>query len=157
MPKALKKRKKSLIITYDPKKGHDLSLKNINLGTPNLSEAQALVSKQNDISLCFEETGKFLRKRWQSDALLLTRGEKGMSLFEKGKKSIHIPTAAREIYDVSGAGDTVIATATAALAAGASIHESAILSNYAAGIVVGKLGTQTTTRKEIIDKIKQEA
>ena len=77
-----------------------------------------------------------------------------MILFEKDKESFKIPTVAREVYDVSGAGDTVIGAFTTCLASGATLRESAIISNYAAGIVVGKLGTATASRAEIMAAMK---
>jgi rfaE bifunctional protein kinase chain/domain len=151
----IKERKKSIIVAYDPKKGHELAVRGIDLGTPNLSEAESIVDKRTEKTprLSPEQIGLRLRKRWQAGALFLTMGEKGIMLFEQGKDIFHIPTVAREVYDVSGAGDTVIATATAALAAGASARESAILSNFAAGIVVGKLGTQTASQAEILQML----
>jgi D-beta-D-heptose 7-phosphate kinase/D-beta-D-heptose 1-phosphate adenosyltransferase len=82
--------------------------------------------------------------------LLVTLGETGMLLCQRGQKPFHIPTVAQEVFDVSGAGDTVIATFTLAIAAGASPMEAAILSNHAAGIVVGKIGTATTTQEELL-------
>ena len=82
--------------------------------------------------------------------LLITLGELGMLLCQRGQKPFHIPTVAQEVFDVSGAGDTVIATFTLAVAAGASPVEAAILSNHAAGIVVGKIGTATTTPEELL-------
>jgi hypothetical protein len=84
-------------------------------------------------------------KQWDLESLLITLGEEGMMLFSRGgRKPYHIPTVAREIYDVSGAGDTVIASLTAALVSGADVLEASIISNHAAGIVVGKLGTAST-------------
>jgi D-beta-D-heptose 7-phosphate kinase/D-beta-D-heptose 1-phosphate adenosyltransferase len=82
--------------------------------------------------------------------LLITLGELGMLLCRRGQKPFHIPTVAQEVFDVSGAGDTVIAIFTLAIAAGASPLEAAILSNHAAGIVVGKIGTATTTLQELL-------
>ena len=82
--------------------------------------------------------------------LLITLGELGMLLCQRGQKPFHIPTVAQEVFDVSGAGDTVIATFTLAIAAGASPLEAAILSNHAAGIVVGKIGTAITTPEELL-------
>jgi len=82
--------------------------------------------------------------------LLITLGELGMLLCQRGQKPVHIPTVAQEVFDVSGAGDTVIASFTLAVAAGASPLEAAILSNHAAGIVVGKMGTATTTPAELL-------
>src|SRR5206468_10784652 len=82
--------------------------------------------------------------------LLITLGEMGMLLCQRDKKPYHIPTVAQEVFDVSGAGDTVIATFTLAFAAGASPLEAAIISNHAAGIVVGKIGTATASPEELI-------
>jgi len=79
-----------------------------------------------------------------------------MSVFEKGKKPLHIPTIAKEVYDVTGAGDTVIATATLALLSGATIQEAAVLSNTAAGIVVGKIGTAGVTPSELLTSLERE-
>jgi D-beta-D-heptose 7-phosphate kinase/D-beta-D-heptose 1-phosphate adenosyltransferase len=83
--------------------------------------------------------------------LLITLGESGMLLCQRGQKPFHIPTVAQEVFDVSGAGDTVIATFTLAIAAGASPIEAAIISNHAAGIVVGKIGTATTSPDELLN------
>jgi rfaE bifunctional protein kinase chain/domain len=83
--------------------------------------------------------------------LLITLGELGMLLCQRKQKRFHIPTVAQEVFDVSGAGDTVIATFTLAIAAGASPVEAAILSNHAAGIVVGKVGTATTSQGELLE------
>ena len=85
--------------------------------------------------------------------MLITLGEEGMCLFERRKKPFHIPTVAREVFDVSGAGDTVIGTVALALAAGADLKEAAGLANYAAGVVVGKLGTAAATRNELINAL----
>jgi D-beta-D-heptose 7-phosphate kinase/D-beta-D-heptose 1-phosphate adenosyltransferase len=82
--------------------------------------------------------------------LLITLGELGMLLCQRGQKPFHIPTVAQEVFDVSGAGDTVISTFTLAVAAGASPIEAAIFSNHAAGIVVGKVGTATTSPEELL-------
>ena len=82
------------------------------------------------------------------DAILVTRGESGMSLFKKDKV-IHIPTAARNVYDVTGAGDTVIAAFTLSHAAGALLEEAAVIANHAAGIVVGEVGTAVVTRDQL--------
>ena len=88
-----------------------------------------------------EKLGQHLLKKINAGSILITRGEHGMSLFEKNKPAYHIPTRAQAVFDVTGAGDTVISTMTLALAAGAPLRAAAELSNYAAGIVVGKLGT----------------
>ena len=87
--------------------------------------------------------------------LLVTLGELGMLLCERGRPPFHIPTVAQEVFDVSGAGDTVIATFTLAIAAGASPVEAAIISNHAAGIVVGKIGTATVTPEELVANFRR--
>lgn len=89
----------------------------------------------------------------ESDAILITRGEAGMALFEKGKPLFAIPTVAKEVYDVTGAGDTVIATLALGLATGLSYADAATLANYAAGIVVGKVGTATASAEELLGAI----
>jgi D-beta-D-heptose 7-phosphate kinase/D-beta-D-heptose 1-phosphate adenosyltransferase len=88
-------------------------------------------------------------RRLNARAVLITRGEQGMSLFEAGKPVVHIPTVAQEVYDVTGAGDTVMGALSLALAAGADMHEAAVIANFAAGVVVGKRGTATVTRAEL--------
>jgi len=93
--------------------------------------------------------GRLLQKPGPA-ILLITLGELGMLLCQRGQPPFHIPTVAQEVFDVSGAGDTVIASFTLAIAAGASPLEAAILSNHAAGIVVGKVGTATTTPDELV-------
>ena len=85
---------------------------------------------------------------------MITRGPDGMSLFKKDGKVLHIPTMAREVFDVTGAGDTVISTITLALAAKARLEDAATLSNYAAGIVVGKLGTATVSPAELLKALR---
>ena len=89
-----------------------------------------------------------------SSAILITEGERGMTLYEKGTKPEHIPTSAKEVFDVTGAGDTVVAGVALALSAGASLKDAAIIANHAAGIVVGKLGTSTASINDIRRSIK---
>ncbi|NLT67164.1 MAG: D-glycero-beta-D-manno-heptose-7-phosphate kinase [Acidobacteria bacterium] len=121
--------------------------------TPNMAEAE----RASGISI--SGTGDLIRagKRILSatgiEHVLVTRGEEGMTLFGNSSKVVHIPTVAREVYDVTGAGDTVISTLALSLVAGLSILESAILSNIAAGIVVGKLGTASVSPDELISAI----
>jgi D-beta-D-heptose 7-phosphate kinase/D-beta-D-heptose 1-phosphate adenosyltransferase len=87
--------------------------------------------------------------RWEAEAVLITRGEEGMSLFAAGAPERHFPTVARHVYDVTGAGDTVIAMCALALGAGASLETAALLANHAAGIVVGEVGTATVTAEQL--------
>ena len=137
-------------ITVDPKVENFSQYRQVTCVTPNLQEAMAgahvsRVGSEEDV----ERLGRLILKRLNVHSVLITRGEKGMSLFEKKKPAVHIPTRAREVYDVTGAGDTVISTLTLALAAGAPLRASAELANYAAGIVVGKLGTAAVNRQEL--------
>lgn len=137
------------IIIVDPKPKHKNFYKNVSLITPNIKEAKEMTNKED-----INDMGKELMKEL-STSILITRGEKGMSLFEKDEIT-NIPTKAKEVYDVSGAGDTVVATLTLALAAGATLKQAAILANHAAGIKVGKLGTSTVTIEEIKKNLENE-
>lgn len=137
------------IVAVDPKVQHLPLFRGVTVVAPNHHEAAAAVRilVRGDSDLL--RVGRLLLRRLHSRAVLITRGERGMSLFESGKPVAHIPTFAREVYDVTGAGDTVMAALSLALAAGASMHESAVLANYAAGVVVGKRGTATVSRAEL--------
>ena len=101
-----------------------------------------------------DRAGKELLKFLELDSLLITLGEHGMRLFENGKKPVSIKTSVREVYDVSGAGDTVIAVFTLSLTAGATKFQAADLANYAAGIVVGKIGAVSISKDELILAIR---
>lgn len=116
--------------------------------TPNASEF-AVVAGRADDEADFAARAFDLRARLELDHLLVTRGEKGMSLFGRAGFRLDIPTQAREVYDVTGAGDTVIATLAAATAAGASFADATRLANLAAGIVVGRMGTAAVTLDEL--------
>ncbi|HEY9148474.1 MAG TPA: bifunctional D-glycero-beta-D-manno-heptose-7-phosphate kinase/D-glycero-beta-D-manno-heptose 1-phosphate adenylyltransferase HldE, partial [Gammaproteobacteria bacterium] len=116
--------------------------------TPNMAEFEAVAGRSDD-EVEFERRAEALRERLKLGALLVTRSEKGMSLFRQGLPVLHHPTHAREVYDVTGAGDTVIASLGAGLAAGLAMHEAMQLANLAAGVVVGKLGTATVSMAEL--------
>jgi D-beta-D-heptose 7-phosphate kinase/D-beta-D-heptose 1-phosphate adenosyltransferase len=137
------------LVAVDPKVQHLPLFKGVTLVAPNHHEAAAAarVSVRGEADLL--RVGRVLLRRLKARALLITRGEQGMSLFETGKPVVHIPTVAREVYDVTGAGDTVMGALSLALAAGADMHKAAIIANYAAGVVVGKRGTATVTRAEL--------
>lgn len=144
-------------VVVDPKKGHILNYSGVTLMTPNIEEARSAGGIERDGKVDIKELGAELLAKWGMQALLITLGEQGMALFEKEKGAhFHIPTVAREIFDVSGAGDTVIAALTTALVAGATFREAAIIANHAAGIVVGKLGTATTDIFEIYNSFNDE-
>ncbi len=132
-------------IVVDPKPSHKLYYKNATIITPNEKEARemAKMTKAN-----IEKVGKKLLQSLKT-TVLITRGEKGMALFKTDDTVQYFPTVAQEVYDVSGAGDTATAALTLALVAGSSLEEAVKLANTASGIVVGKIGTATTTVEEI--------
>jgi len=146
-------KKKRVIISVDPKVNHFGMYSGATILTPNANEASigSKIEIQDNKSLL--RAGKLLLKNLKCAAVLITRGEHGMSLFEQGGKVTHIPTVAREVYDVTGAGDTVISALTLAMAAGASMQDAARISNYAAGIVVGIVGTATVKPEELKERI----
>ncbi|MBN2120967.1 MAG: D-glycero-beta-D-manno-heptose-7-phosphate kinase [Candidatus Omnitrophica bacterium] len=146
-------RKSKTIITVDPKEEHLDYYKGVTALTPNLKEAEYAVGIKARNSKDLSMLAKMLLDRLNPQALLITLGDKGMKLFLEGGKSFHLPTYALEVFDVSGAGDTVIAVFSLALASGASFLEAAALSNFAAGIVVGRLGVAVTNPAELKKKI----
>ncbi|WP_047382856.1 MULTISPECIES: D-glycero-beta-D-manno-heptose-7-phosphate kinase [unclassified Cetobacterium] len=152
-PRVVKKiitlcREKGIIVTVDPKPKNALNYIGATSMTPNRKEAvECLGKKSFDNMLAI---GKELKEKLQLDNLLLTRSEEGMSLFHE-ENVINIPTYAKEVFDVTGAGDTVISVFTLACAAGVTLHEAAKIANTAAGVVVGKMGTSTVTKEEILD------
>jgi D-beta-D-heptose 7-phosphate kinase/D-beta-D-heptose 1-phosphate adenosyltransferase len=144
-------------LSLDPKPVHQLNLNGLSLITPNRKEAFELANLPDDTRTSnpladanLMQVAERLLRELQPAVLLITLGEHGMLLCQRNQPPFHIPTVAQEVFDVSGAGDTVIASFTLAIAAGASSHEAAIISNYAAGIVVGKIGTATVTPKELL-------
>lgn len=142
------------ILAADPKVKNIPLFKQVTIITPNHYEAAEAAGRwiQNEEDLM--AVGRTLLERLQAKSVLITRGEKGMTLFQRDGDVTHIPTVAKEVYDVTGAGDTVISVLTLALAAGASPKEAAILSNYAAGIVVGEVGTATLKASELEDAVR---
>ena len=147
-------------VGIDPHPGHPIEISGITLMTPNRSEAFGLAGiyqNKTDSEDELEQLNKVacrIQGKWKPDFLLITLGAKGMALFEKDKEPLLIPTQAREVFDVSGAGDTVIATFTLALMAGSTPAEAVDLANHAAGIVVGKVGTVSVTKEELLHSIK---
>jgi len=137
-----------IFVSVDPKVGHFHCYRNVSLITPNLMEASNASGVEIKDEKSLMSAGKTLLRKIPCDAVLITRGEQGMSLFEKNKVA-HIPTVARNVYDVTGAGDTVIAAFTLAHAAGANLKEAAVIANHVAGIVVGKVGTAVATPEEL--------
>jgi D-beta-D-heptose 7-phosphate kinase/D-beta-D-heptose 1-phosphate adenosyltransferase len=145
-----KTRPKKMFVAVDPKVGHFDFYKGVSLITPNVMEASigSKIEIRDDKTLL--RAGKSLMKKLSCEAVLITRGEQGMSLFEK-RKVTHIPTVARKVYDVTGAGDTVISAFTLAYASGADMEEAAVLANHAAGIVVGEVGTAVATPDQLLE------
>jgi rfaE bifunctional protein kinase chain/domain len=150
-------RARGIWLSLDPKPVHQLNLNGLSLITPNRKEAFELANLPDETrnpNPLADKNLMFVAERLLNElrpaVLLITLGEFGMLLCQRGQKPFHIPTVAQEVFDVSGAGDSVIATFTLAISAGASPREAAILSNHAAGIVVGKIGTATTSPEELL-------
>ncbi|MTI15598.1 bifunctional D-glycero-beta-D-manno-heptose-7-phosphate kinase/D-glycero-beta-D-manno-heptose 1-phosphate adenylyltransferase HldE [Sansalvadorimonas verongulae] len=140
-------RAKNIPVLADPKGSDFEKYRGATVITPNLSEFEAIVGPCPDETTLVEK-GQKLRQELELEALLITRSEHGMTLLRAGKE-LHFPAQAREVFDVTGAGDTVIGTLAAGLASGLSLPEATGLANIAAGIVVGKLGTATVSMPEL--------
>ena len=141
------------IITVDPKFHNFFEYKNVTVFKPNRKETEEALGKRLTDSQSVEEAGRELIKRLDAENVLLTLGEKGMSLFERGGSVTNVPTRARNVADVSGAGDTVIATLTMAIAAGATVQEASALANFAGGIVCGEVGIVPIERDTLFDTV----
>jgi D-beta-D-heptose 7-phosphate kinase/D-beta-D-heptose 1-phosphate adenosyltransferase len=148
-------KKHKIIVTVDPKVSHFGMYSGVTILTPNITEASIGSKIEIDNERSLLKAGKLLLKRLKCDAVLITRGEQGMSLFDHNGRVTHIPTVAREVFDVTGAGDTVISALTLAMASGASMVDAARISNYAAGIVVGVVGTSAVKPEELKQRITQ--
>jgi D-beta-D-heptose 7-phosphate kinase/D-beta-D-heptose 1-phosphate adenosyltransferase len=155
-------RERGVWVSLDPKPYH-LNLSGLSLITPNRKEAFELANIPDETRTSdpladknLMAVAECLHRELRPAVLLITLGELGMLLCQRDQKPFHIPTVAREVYDVSGAGDTVIATFTLAIAAGASPLEAAIISNHAAGLVVGKIGTATVAPEELLQNFGEE-
>ena len=146
-------KKKKISVFVDPKFENFFLYSPVTLITPNHYEASKVVNHKCKTESEVEKAGEKILSRISAPYLIIKRGEEGMSVFEKGKKVRHIPTVAQEVYDITGAGDTVIATASLALLSGSTIMDAAVLANAAAGIVVGKIGTATVTAEELLSSL----
>lgn len=140
-------------VLIDPKLRNFDAYRPATLVTPNHHEALRVAGLEEDSDDTLRQAAQVIRARLGCEAVLITRGDRGMMLVEGDSDPIDVETAAQEVFDVTGAGDTVIAALGAAIAAGASMLEAAVLANQAAGIVVGKLGTATASANEILDSI----
>jgi D-beta-D-heptose 7-phosphate kinase/D-beta-D-heptose 1-phosphate adenosyltransferase len=148
-------------LSLDPKPVHQIDIRNMSLITPNRKEAFELAGcpdgkKKLDplVDKDLVSTVSILMEKFSPALLLITLGEQGMLLCQRNCKPFHIPTVAREVFDVSGAGDTVIAAFTLAITGGASPVEAAIISNHAAGVVVGKIGAATVSPEELLESFR---
>lgn len=143
--------KHGVLTALDPKPGSLLPVPGLTVIKPNRSEAFRMAGVDSG---SLDEVAAILLEKWRPEYLLISLAQDGMALYRRGGGKTVIPTRAREVFDVSGAGDTVVATFMLALAAGASPEDAAELGNYAAGIVVGKVGTSPVAVEELRNEIK---
>lgn len=148
--------KANVPVLIDPKGNNFERYRGATLLTPNMSEFEAIVGPcKNNQDV--EEKGMKLLQSLELKALLITRSEQGMSLIRRDEAPLHLPTQAQEVFDVTGAGDTVIGVLAASIASGRPLHEACALANAAAGVVVGKLGTSTVSPIELENAIRGRA
>ncbi|MBV8170404.1 MAG: D-glycero-beta-D-manno-heptose-7-phosphate kinase [Candidatus Eremiobacteraeota bacterium] len=148
--------KKRVVVTGDPKPANISAFSGIDCIAPNSAEAESAAGIDIRDASDFARVGRLLLKRTRCKHVLITEGEHGMTLFSKGGKAFTVPAVARQVFDVSGAGDTVVSALTLALAAGIPIERAVEFASLAAGVVVEKLGTATATPKEIIAFARHE-
>ena len=157
-PRLMKKvldaaRREGVPLLVDPKVRHFALYRGAAVVTPNQMEAEQATGVRIRDTAGLHEAGRMILKTLRCRAVVITRGEHGLALFEQDRKPVEIATAAQQVFDVTGAGDTVIASLALALAAGATLPEAAMLANYAAGVVVGKIGTATVLPEEVLAAI----
>lgn len=146
--------RKPFRLLIDPKRANFPFYRRASLLTPNREEASQASGIDIRDAESLARAGAELLRRWEAEAVLITRGEQGMSLFRPGMPGRHFPTVARQVFDVTGAGDTVVAACALALGAGAHLETAAVLANHAAGIVVGEIGTAAVTAAELRADLK---
>jgi D-beta-D-heptose 7-phosphate kinase/D-beta-D-heptose 1-phosphate adenosyltransferase len=137
------------VYVIDPKRPNFPHYRGASLVKPNVAEASTAAGIEIVDRASLAEAGRRLLDRWQSEAVLISRGDEGMTLFKRPLRARHFPTSAKEVYDVTGAGDTALAACALALAAGGTLEEAAMIANQASGIVVGKVGTATVSAREL--------
>jgi D-glycero-beta-D-manno-heptose-7-phosphate kinase len=147
--------KHNILITVDPKFNNFFSYKNVTVFKPNRKEAEDVLGMRIKTSEDIDKAGKSLLKELNAKYILLTLGEDGIAVFESNGNSKRMPTKARKVSDVSGAGDTVISTLTMALASGANIYEASFLANYAAGIVCEEVGIVPIEQNKLFEIVEQ--
>jgi D-beta-D-heptose 7-phosphate kinase/D-beta-D-heptose 1-phosphate adenosyltransferase len=151
-------RNTGVIVAVDPKPKRRLDYRGVSFMTPNRNEALELAGMdphQSPSDFPTQEVGDKIFSIYQPESLIVTLGAEGMVVYQARDKNLRIPTAARDVYDVSGAGDTVVAVLTAARTAGYSLEDSALMANLAAGIVVGKVGTAVVSRDELLQVLPE--
>jgi len=148
------KKNRKIPVVVDPKIEHFMYYKNMSIMTPNKKEASEGIKTHINDEKSLYKAGKLILKELNLDALLITRSEEGMSLFYNSK-IYNIPTEATEVFDVTGAGDTVVSVLTLSLSLGADFREAAILSNIAAGEVVKEIGTTAINKEKLLDLVQR--
>jgi len=143
-------RQRGIHVSVDPKESHIDSYRGVSILTPNQHEAGGIMGQRIRDEESLMAVGWGLRERVDATAVLVTRGPHGMSLFERGGRYTHLPTVAREVFDVTGAGDTVVSVVALALAAGADFPDACRLANHAAGVVIREVGTATCTPEMLL-------
>ena len=142
-------RTKDVFVAVDPKESHFYQYKGVSIVTPNVHEASSATRMTIRTPESLEEAGRKLLSELDAQGVLITRGAEGMTLFRPDQPSSHIPATAREVFDVTGAGDTVIASLTLARVAGATLEQAAVISNAAASVVVGEIGTADVSVEDV--------
>jgi D-glycero-beta-D-manno-heptose-7-phosphate kinase len=142
-------------VGVDPKESHIDAYRGVSILTPNQYEAGWAQGRRVTDEASLMEVGWGLQQRLDAAAVLVTRGAGGMSLFERGGRYTHLPTVAREVYDVTGAGDTVVSVVALALAAGADFPSACLLANHAAGIVIREVGTATCSCEQLLESLAE--
>ncbi len=149
--------KEDIFVAVDPKDINFPRYKKVSLITPNHHEAGFAYGMRIIDEKTLKAVGSGLLERLEARSILITRGEKGMALFQQGREMILIPTVARKVYDVTGAGDTVVASFVCAVAAGATLEEATVISNQAAGVVVGEVGTAVITKEALKEAFAKDS
>ncbi len=148
-------REYGIFIGVDPKESHFFNYKKVSVVTPNHHEAGFVagvrIRDDNDL----RQVGSYLLEKLRADSILITRGEHGMALFSANGEVDYFPTVAKKVFDVTGAGDTVISAFVSAIAAGATLKEATVVANCAAGVVVGEIGTATVTLSQLARELRE--
>lgn len=153
---AIKKKADSehIPVIVDPKPPNFRLYKSVYGITPNVREAEQIINKRIQTDREALTAAKTIRRKFNSSFSMITRGDRGMTVSETGKKTFHVPAISHEVFDVTGAGDTVVSLLTLSLVCGASLKEAAFLSNTAASIVIEKIGTSQVRVSELLERLQ---